>query len=67
MEERIVDLEVRFMHQQSTIQELNEVVIAHEKAIDGLKAEVERLKRQISAEAGSIIRDASEETPPPHY
>lgn len=67
MEERIVDLEVRFMHQQSTIQELNEVVIAHEKSIDELKVELERLKRQVGAEAGSIIRDPSEETPPPHY
>jgi SlyX protein len=58
---------MRFMHQQSIIQELNEVIIAHEKAIDDLKAEVERLKRQVGAEAGSIIRDPSEETPPPHY
>ena len=67
MEERIVDLEMRFMHQQSTIQELNEVVIAQQKSIDELKEEVDRLKRQMRVETGSIIRDPSEETPPPHY
>jgi SlyX protein len=67
MEERIVELETRFMHQQSTIQELNEVVIAQQKSIDELKEEVELLKRQMRVEAGSIIRDPSEESPPPHY
>lgn len=67
MEERIIELETRFMHQQSTIQELNEVVIAQQKSIDELKEEVELLKRQIRVEAGSLIRDPSEESPPPHY
>jgi len=67
MEERIVELEMRFMHQQSIIQELNEVAIAHQRSIDELKAEVDRLKRQMGAEVGSLIRDPSEETPPPHY
>ena len=67
MEERVVELEMRFMHQQSTIQELNEVVIAQQKSINDLKEEVELLKRQMRLEAGSIIRDPSEETPPPHY
>ncbi|MBE9535597.1 MAG: SlyX family protein [Proteobacteria bacterium] len=67
MEKRIVDLEMRFMHQQSTIQELNEVVIAHQKSIDELKSEVDRLKRQVGAGAESLIRDPSEETAPPHF
>ncbi len=67
MEERIVELETRFMHQQSTIQELNEVVIAQQKSIDELKRELDRLKGQMRVEAGSLIRDPSEETPPPHY
>ena len=53
MEERIVDLEMRFMHQQSIIQELNEVVIAQQKSIDELKEEVDRLKRQMRVEVGS--------------
>jgi len=53
MEKRIVELEMRFMHQQSTIQELNEVVITHQQYIDELKAEVGRLKRQMGAEAES--------------
>jgi SlyX protein len=67
MEERIIELETRFMHQQSTIQELNEVVIAQQKSIDELKRELDRLKGQMGVEEGSLIRDPSEESPPPHY
>ena len=67
MESRIVDLEMRFMHQESTIQELNEVVISQQKLIDKLTEEVELLKQQIKAANQPLIRDPSEETPPPHY
>ena len=67
MESRIVDLEMRFMHQESTIQELNEAVISQQKLIDKLTEEVELLKQQIKAANQPLIRDPSEETPPPHY
>ena len=67
MELRIVDLEMRFMHQESTLQELNDVVISQQKQIDELSREVDLLKKQIKAWSPSLIRDPSEETPPPHY
>ena len=67
MESRITDLEMRYMHQQSMLQELNEVVISQQKEIENLKREIELLKQQMAASAPSLIRDSSEETPPPHY
>ena len=67
MESRIVDLEMRFMQQESTIEELNKVVISHQKVIEVLTRELELLKKQVQAASPSLIRDASEETPPPHY
>ena len=67
VESRIVDLEMRFMQQESTIEELNKVVISHEKVIEVLTRELELLKKQVQAASPSLIRDASEETPPPHY
>ncbi len=67
MESRIVDLEMRFMQQDSTIQELNEVLISQQKQIEELSREVDLLKKQIRASSPSLIRDPSEETPPPHY
>ncbi len=67
MESRMIDLEMRFMQQESTIEELNKVVISHEKVIEILTRELELLKKQVQAASPSLIRDASEETPPPHY
>ena len=67
MESRIVDLEMRFMQQESTIEELNKVVTSHQKIIEVLTRELELLKKQVQAASPSLIRDASEETPPPHY
>ncbi len=67
MESRMIALEMRFMPQESTIEELNKVVISHQKAIEVLTRELELLKKQVQAASPSLIRDASEETPPPHY
>ncbi|MDH3976472.1 MAG: SlyX family protein [Deltaproteobacteria bacterium] len=67
MEERIRDLEMRFMRQESTIEDLNDVLYGQQKEIDKLGSELERLKDRIKTGAASIIRDPSEETPPPHY
>ena len=67
MESRVIDMEMRFMKQESTIEELNKVVISHQKVIEVLTRELELLKKQVQAASPSLIRDASEETPPPHY
>lgn len=67
MESRMIDLEMRFMRQESTIEELNRVVISHQKTIEVLTRDLELLKKQVQAATPSLIRDASEETPPPHY
>jgi len=67
IEARITDLEMRFMGQEATIQDLNDVIYSQQKEIDKLSSELERLKDQVKAGAASIIRDPSEETPPPHY
>ena len=67
LEDRIIDLEMRFMHQESVIEELNRVVISHEKVVELLGRELELLKKQVRAATPSLIRDASDETPPPHY
>ena len=67
MESRVIDMEMRFMQQESTIEELNKVVISHQKLIEVLTRELELLKKQVQAASPSLIRDPSEETPPPHY
>jgi SlyX protein len=67
MESRIAELEMKFMHQESTIEELNEVVVGQQKTLDRLTREVELLKQRLKEVRSPIVREPSEEPPPPHY
>jgi len=64
MEERIVELELRSMAQQRTIEELSDVIYRQQKELDALKAAVERLASKVQ-EPGLI--DAKLQEKPPHY
>jgi SlyX protein len=66
MRERITDLELRFMHQENTIQELNDTVYRQEQSIMRIERELSLLREQMSIMSPSAIGDAEEE-PPPHY
>lgn len=67
MEERIDELELRYMHQEKTLQELNEIVCRQELAIESLKREIALLKEQSLIMNPSVTRDPDQEEPPPHY
>jgi SlyX protein len=67
MEERITELEVRIMHQEKTINELNETVCRQELAIARLERELGRMREQFLTLSPSINRTPEEEDPPPHY
>lgn len=67
MEERIDDLELKYMHQEKTLQELNEIVCRQELLIDQLRHEVALLKEQSLMMNPSASRDPDQEEPPPHY
>jgi SlyX protein len=67
MEERITELELRFMHQEQTINELNETVCRQDRAIAMLERELGRIREQFLTLSPSINRTADEEEPPPHY
>lgn len=63
LDERVIDLQIRYTHQQDTIQQLSDMVAQQGRALEALRAEVEVLKRQL---------DGSKPTPPaderpPHY
>ena len=64
---RLVDLEIRLTHQEATLQALNDVVAERQTLIDGLRKEVETLKRQLRDMTPADIAAPWEETPPPHY
>ena len=67
MEERITELELRFMHQEQTLCDLNETVCRQELAIARLERELGRMREQVMTMSPSINRTADEEEPPPHY
>jgi len=64
MEERIVDLELRSMAQQQTIDELSDVIYRQQKELDALKAALAQLSKKVE-EPGVV--DAKQVEKPPHY
>ncbi len=67
MEERITELELRFMQQERTIQELNETVCRQEQIISRLERQVHLLSEQFREFDPAAIRGLDEEERPPHY
>ena len=67
MEQRINGLEMRYMQQEETIGDLNEIICRHERILEQLQRDFVRLKEQFLVMSPSISRDPDQEEPPPHY
>jgi SlyX protein len=67
MEERITELEIRFMHQEQTINELSTTVYRQQQVIERLERDLRQLTDQVRMELPSLTKPAEEEEPPPHY
>lgn len=67
MEERINDLEMHYMQQEHTIQELNEIVCRQELMLEQLRRDFATLKEQMMTMSPSLSSDSGQEEPPPHY
>ena len=65
MEERIIELELRFTEQQALLGELSDVLYAQGKALERLEAEVAILREKLAAAPGRV--DATVVERPPHY
>ncbi len=61
-DERLTDLELRFMTLERFAHELSQVVAAQQKVIDALAAEAKRSRERANDEGSSVPNDA-----PPHY
>ena len=66
MEERINDLELRYMRQEKTIQELNQIVSRQDLIIELMRREIKAMREESLLSAPLMEKDAEQEKPP-HY
>lgn len=64
---RIDNLEMRIAHQDEIIDALNRTVIEQWASLDKALARINMLESRMREAQVSMVRDQSEETPPPHY
>lgn len=67
IEQRLDDLEAHIMHQDSTIQDLNDVTLQQWDAIKALTEKLERLEAKLQAAEEAAEAENQPERPPPHY
>jgi uncharacterized coiled-coil protein SlyX len=64
-EKRFYEVEKRIAYLEKFVEELNEVIINHEKTIEVLKAEVIELKNK--EEQSPLLENRPHNEKPPHY
>ena len=65
LQQRLDDLEIHITHQDSVIQELNEVTIQQWAAIEKLTGKLEFLKNKLQAAEDLMESGETQEPPPP--
>jgi len=64
---RLDELEMRVVHQDQTIEDLNAAITEQWKLIDRLERQVARLAERVAEAEQSTGQAAPVERPPPHY
>jgi uncharacterized coiled-coil protein SlyX len=64
-EDRLTELEVRYVRQQDLIEQLNDELVKANGAIDVLEKRVARLEAVVEGLASAVDRPGTEK--PPHY
>ena len=67
LEDKLIDMEIRFAHQQDHIEQLDQVVYRQQQHIDELSGRLENLEKRLKSMMESNILKPEEESPPPHY
>lgn len=66
-EQRIIDLEIRYSHQEEYIRQLNEVLVGQQKTIERMEKEIIDLKRIVGEAQGEQWNRDFKDEKPPHY
>ena len=66
-DERIINLEIKFAHQDDFLEQLNQVVTKQQKTIERLEKEILDLKRNVNGGGGVDAGRTAADDRPPHY
>ncbi len=66
-EARIDNLEMRLVYQDEVIEALNKTVIEQWAKLDQAISRIKHLEERLREIQISVVRDATDEAPPPHY
>ncbi|WP_047288762.1 SlyX family protein [Pseudomonas protegens] len=66
LQERVTDLESRLAFQDDTIQALNDVLVAQQRAVERLQLQMAALLKRQEEMVGQFD-SFEEQVPPPHY
>jgi len=67
LEDKLVDMEIRFAHQQDYIEQLDRVIYQQQQTIDALAERLAQIEKRLKSAAEANILKPEEESPPPHY
>jgi uncharacterized coiled-coil protein SlyX len=63
IDQRLVDLEHRYMRTEKMLNDLSDVIVGQQKTIDRLSAEVRALRERVPEDPDGAVPNE----PPPHY
>ncbi len=67
LEERIINLEIKYVHQDDFLDKLNQVVTSQQVTIERLQKEILDLKRSVNGGGGVDGSRSLVDDKPPHY
>ena len=67
LEQRINEVETRLAFQETTLQELNEVLTSQQQQLSQMQTLVEKLRERVVELGSNMQANAANEPPPPHY
>jgi SlyX protein len=67
VEDKLVDMEIRFAHQQDHVEQLDRIIYRQQQSIDALAERLGQLEKRLKSATETHILQPEEESPPPHY
>lgn len=67
-EQRLIELEIRFSHQDDFLQQLNQIVVEQQKTIERLEKEILDIKQHVNSAGSEVSPNRTlRDDKPPHY